>query len=268
MDEQLREKKNWIGSRYVWNEDVCEFWKREDDSLDVTVVIPINSSVYISENAYQQAKDVFLLSNGCKHPTTSNAKVICVPWDGHSQTRKRIRDVLQTKYVFFSVQDAYPVGDMLKELVQEMERGEWDIVMPRQIPWPDCAKIDRDRIRSWTPNHPQVYSMPHADHVGALYRSEDVQQWSLPNVSIAEDVWWSIGRRVACVPWARIVHSHRFSCRDIFQRERAIHSQLQTLGLLAPPSWKTLFYPLFAEKGMKKRAFAESLGQFIGWLEQ
>ena len=69
-----------------------------------------------------------------------------------------------------------------------MEKGDWDILMPRQIPWPDCHEIDRERICKWTPRDKRIYSMPHADHVGSLYRTEQLLQWSLPNAPIAEDV--------------------------------------------------------------------------------
>ena len=136
------------------------------------------------------------------------------------------------------------------------------------MPWPDCHEIDQERIREWTPSKEYIYSMPHADHVGSLYRTEDILQWSLPDVSIAEDVWWSLGRRVGCVPWAKIAHSHPFSGRDLFQRERAMHAQLHRLGLIGPPKLISLLNPIFAKRGTRKRAIAESFGQFIGWMER
>ena len=264
----LEEKKRMVSSHHVWSEDVCDFWKRDDVVLDVTVVIPTNSSVFLAEHAYCQAKEVLLLCNGSEHVSTNHARVVHVPWSGHAKTRKLARKYVRTQYVFFSVQDAFPVGNMLCSLVEEMEREEWDILIPRQVPWPDCHDIDHDRIRQWTPPKEYVYPMPHADHVGSLYRTKDLLQWSLPDAPIAEDVWWSLGRRVGCVPWSKIVHSHPFSGRALFHRERAMHAQLHTLGLIRPPKLRTLLTPLFAKKGTRKRAFAESVGQFIGWRER
>ena len=222
----------------------------------------------MAEQAYAQAKEVLLLCNGGINISSPNARIINVSWNGHAKTRKLALGYLHTKYVFFSVQDAFPIGNMLCSLVEEMERGKWDILMPRQVPWPDCDDIDRARILNWTPPKSQVYSMPHADHVGSLYRTEDLLQWSLPDAPIAEDVWWSRGRRIGCVPWAKIVHSHSFSGRALFRRERAMHAQLHSLGLVRPPSFFSLLSPIFARRGYRKRAFAESFGQFIGWMER
>ena len=261
-------KKIMLSTHHVWDKEVEDFWRRNDVLLDVTVVIPTNASVFLAEDAYVQAKEVLLLCNGESRISSSSANIVRVPWRGHAITRKQARKYIKTKYVFFSVQDAFPIGNMLWELIDEMERGEWDILMPRQVPWPDCHEIDQGRIRTWTPAHNYVYSMPHADHVGSLYRTQDLLQWSLPNAPIAEDVWWSLGRRVGCVPWAKIVHSHRFSARAHFKRERAMHAQLHTLGCISAPSWMSLLQPIFAPRGQKRRVLAESFGQFIGWMER
>ena len=268
IDGQLQEKRKMLSSRHVWSDEVREFWKRDDVVLDVTVVIPTNSSIFLTEHAYGQAKEVLLLCNGQSQIVTPHAKILRVPWLGHAKTRKVARKYLNTKYTFFSVQDAFPIGNMLSSLVEEMESGQWDIVIPRQIPWPDCHDIDQDRIQAWTPPKDHVYTMPHADHVGSLYRTEDLLQWSLPDVEIAEDVWWSLGRRVGCVPWAKLAHSHPFSGKECFFRERAMHAQLHRLGLIHPPKLSSLLNPFFARRGTRKRVLAESWGQFIGWMER
>ena len=268
IDEQLKEKKRMISSHHVWTKEVHAFWKRDDVLLDVTVVIPTNASVFLAEDAYGQAKEVLLLCNGESNISSAKANVLHVPWLGHAKTRKSALKSIQTKYVFFSVQDAFPIGNMLSFLIEEMELGRWDILIPRQVPWPDCQDIDKERIQTWTPISDDVYAMPHADHVGSLYRTQDLLQWSLPNAPIAEDVWWSLGRRVGCVPWAKIAHSHPFSARAVFHRERAMHAQLHKLGLISAPKLRSLLQPLIAPIDRKKRAFAESLGQFIGWMER
>ena len=268
LDLQLQEKKRQVSSHCEWSEEVVGYWKRDDVVLDVTVVIPMNASVFLAEDAYEQSKATLLLCNGKSQVTTAKATVCYVPWYGHARTRKLARKYVKTKYVFFSVQDAFPIGNMLLSLVEEMEKGAWDILIPRQVPWADCHEIDQERIWKWTPPNDSVYRMPHADHVGSLYRTEDIIQWSLADVPIAEDVWWSLGRRVGCVPWAKLIHSHPFSGRALFQRERAMHAQLHALGYLQPPKLRSLLSPFFAKRGRRKRAFAESIGQFIGWMER
>ena len=147
MEEiSLKEKKRMLTEHRVWCEDVRDFWVRESVDLDVTVVVPTNTDVFLAEQAYAQAKEVLLLCNGGINISSPNARIINVSWDGHAKTRKLALGYLRTKYVFFSVQDAFPIGNMLCSLVEEMERGKWDILMPRQVPWPDCDDIDRARI--------------------------------------------------------------------------------------------------------------------------
>jgi hypothetical protein len=273
LDKRLAELKEQIEDREKPLSSVSSgeqgfLWDRKNCILDVTVVIPINTPVFLAEDAYSQAKEVHLLSNGLGVRDAFDAQIFRVPWKGHAQTRKESIANIKTKYTFFSVQDAFPVGDMLLSLVQEYERGGWDILLPRQIPWSDCGHRDRMRILSYMPNREEVYEMLHADHVGALYRTCDLQQWALANVPIAEDVWWSQGRRVGCVPWAKLVHSHRSDNSTIFARERAIHAQLHTLGLLERPQFRNVFSSIWAKKGMKRRIISETLGQFIGFWER
>ena len=272
LDDFLETRKKWIlpsaNVRKRWNDESIDMQNSKEDVADVTVVIPIHSSVFLAEHAYTQAKEVLLLCNGNASINSSHARILNVAWQGHAQTRKEAVRHITTKYTFFSVQDAFPTRDMLRSLIEEMELGDWDILIPRQIPWPDSNDIDIQRIKKWTPDRNHVFSMPHADHVGSLYRSEDLRQWNLADVPIAEDVWWSRGRRVGCVPWAKIIHSHPFSVSALFQRERAIHAQLHSLGLLNPPSWTSMLGVFFAKKGRRRRVLVESVGQFMGWVER
>ena len=75
----------------------------------------------------------------------------------------------------------------------------------------------------WMPFENQAYVFPQADHVGALYRTADLRRWHLQDVPIAEDLWWSQGKKVGCVPAATIVHSHVRRPFDLFHRESAIY---------------------------------------------
>ena len=188
-----------------------KIWRRSTTILDVTIVIPICIPTILAKNAYPQAKKILLLSNGDgpRHTDCASVEIRRVAWKGHAQTRKEALPHIDTRYTFFTVQDAYPVGDMLPSLLREMESNSWDILLPRQIPWPDADPITKARISRWMPPATKTYLFPQADHVGALYRTEDLRSWPLAEPAIAEDLWWSRGRRVGCAPQAEIFHSRR-----------------------------------------------------------
>ena len=239
-------------------------WEKKDCVLDVTVVIPCNEEIFVAQDAYSQAKEVHILSNGNQYTAVGTEKRFVVSWKGHAQTRKDAIAQIQSKYTFFSVQDAFPVGNMMLTLVEALEKNDWDIVLPRQIPWPDVRPRDRQRLEASMPIAREPYRVPYADHVGALYRTEDLHSWVLADVPIAEDVWWSVGRTVYCMPTAKILHSHLPSPQDIFLRERETHIQLHTLGLLSPPKLFNGFSAICTQKN-KKEIAAEVLGQIWGW---
>jgi|GEM_PF-7056591 len=248
----------------------ARIWKRSNIRLDVTVVIPICVPTILAQHAYPQAKKVLLLSNN-NGPTSiqeppENLNILRLPWTGHAHTRKQALAYIDTKYTFFSVQDAYPIGDMLLHLIQEMETTQWDILLPRQLPWPDADSITKQRISRWMPAADNVYPFPQADHVGALYRSDDLRAWPLADAPIAEDVWWSIGRRIGCMPQAQIFHSHQRNPRSLFDRERAIHFQLHQLGKLERPQWRQLL-SIMRQNQNRRTNLAEFVGQVWGWWE-
>ena len=59
--------------------------------------------------------------------------------------RQEAIEHVQTPYVFLTVDDAIPMPDCLDELVAEMEHGDWDALIARQIPFlllTDIPKIN------------------------------------------------------------------------------------------------------------------------------
>ena len=238
----------------------------------VTVVIPTNGNrVAGLQKFLEQVEKVVLLSNGTGQLWYPQATTKRVLWEGHGKTRARALEYIDTPYVFFSVDDAIPLPSMLVKLVKELERGQWDALCPRQIPWPDAHPITRRRLHEWMPYRNEPYAISQCDHVGTLYRTDFLHQFPIPDVPIAEDAWWSIGKHVGCHPEACILHSHRRLPLSLYKRERAIHEQLAKLGRIqGPPSSLAVlnaFIQNAARYGLTEgiTSCAEALGQRHGW---
>jgi hypothetical protein len=200
---------------------------------DVTVIIPTHRRVPVGLEAFvAQSKHVHVLLNGAVDiPHMPSVQIRLVSWKGHGQTRQEAIEHVQTPYVFLTVDDAIPIPDCLDELVAEMEHGDWDALIARQIPFPTAERYTKDQLTVWTPHRDTTYVVPQCDHVGTLYKTETLRRIPIPNVPIAEDVWWSIGKNVGCVPKACIVHSHPRRTLALIKREYAIHQQLKAVGL-------------------------------------
>jgi hypothetical protein len=170
----------------------------------VTVVIPTRGDSPPAVDAFL-AQDVnvrvLILSNGDGPDALAGADVVRVNWRGHGATRQAAIAQVNTPFVFFTVDDAIPLGTgFLRTLVSALEGGNWDAVTARQIPWPDADAVTATRLRRWTPPGRQVVACSAVDHVATLYRTDTLRSFPLPSVPIAEDAWWSIGRRVGYVP--------------------------------------------------------------------
>lgn len=200
----------------------------------VTVVIPTRGDSPPAVDAFL-AQDVnvrvLILSNGDGPDALAGADVVRVNWRGHGATRQAAIAQVNTPFVFFTVDDAIPLGTgFLRTLVSALEGGNWDAVTARQIPWPDADAVTATRLRRWTPPGRQVVACSAVDHVATLYRTDTLRSFPLPSVPIAEDAWWSIGRRVGYVPNAPVLHSHQRSPRALYCRNRDIHAQLRGMG--------------------------------------
>ena len=202
--------------------------------MSVTAIIPACNEMPHGVRALL-AQDidvrVMVLSNGSGPTRVGGADVVRVQWQGHGPTRQAAIAKVQTDYVFFTVDDAVCLGtDCIRTLVEALDSGGGDAVMAQQIPRADADPITIERLRRWTPPGVEVVATAQVDHVAALYRTETLRRHPLPPVPIAEDAWWSLGKRVGYVPMARVKHSHSREPRALYARNRAIHAELIRMG--------------------------------------
>ena len=207
----------------------------EVQRTDVTVVIPTHRQIPVGLEAFkrQSSKIHVLLNAAVDIPHVSGVQIRLVSWKGHGQTRQKALQHVDTPYVFFSVDDAIPLAGCLNRLIEEMEGeggDQWDALISRQIPFPTADRYTKDQLALWTPHADRTYPVSQCDHVGTLYRTETLRDHPIPNVSIAEDAWWSKGKRIGCVPNAYIVHSHPRHTLALMKREYAIHKELKAMS--------------------------------------
>jgi len=207
---------------------------KRDRSERVTVVIPCNRGIPLGLKALLEQDvdvDVLILSNGPGPFSVDGARVVRVPWEGHGRTRARAIEHIESDFVFFTVDDAIPMGlGCLGVLVDALKQGSWDAVMARQVPWPDADAVTASRLRRWTPPGHRVTVCAQTDHVATMMRTETLRSYPIPSVPIAEDAWWSIDRKIGYVPMAPVLHSHAREPGVLFERNRAIHAQLVAMG--------------------------------------
>jgi hypothetical protein len=218
---------------------------------------------------------VLILSNGPGGPhAAEGARVLRVPWLGHGPTRQAAIEHVTDPYVLLTVDDAIPLGaGFVRTMVEALEEGDWEAVWARQIPWPDADHVTRSRLRRWTPPGHVVIESAQVDHVAALYRTEVLRALPLPDVPIAEDAWWSLGRRIGYVPAAPVLHSHVREPAALYARNRDIHAELVKMGhpaqvpslLAALRAAPSALRPLTLGEGRETLcALAELLGQWRG----
>ena len=204
----------------------------------VTAVIPCHRSVPTGLAALLRQQwdvDVLIISNGSGPQRVPGARVVRVPWRGHGRTRQDALAHVDTPLVLFLSDDAVPVGTgFVGTLAHALVDGPWDAVVARQVPWPDAPIAVQRRIAAWTPWELSVQSMPQADHVATLHRTALLRAAPLPSVAIAEDLVWSVGRRVGLVPDAVVLHSHPVAPIAQFRRARAEHQVRRGAGLNTP----------------------------------
>ena len=236
----------------------------------VTAVIPSNRKMLLGLQALHKQDvcvDVLVLSNGDGPHELDDARVVRVPWKGHGSTRAEAINHVQSDYVFFTVDDAIPLGrGCIRTLIDALELGGWDAVIARQIPWPHADAITASRLRQWTPPGEQVVPTMQTDHVATLMRTSTLLAHPIPDVPIAEDAWWSRERNIGYVPMAPVLHSHERSPRSLFDRNRAIHAQLVAMGHPATiPNFGALVRALPA---VVRPTLAGGSGEFLNQLAE
>jgi hypothetical protein len=236
----------------------------------VTAVIPCSRDLPIGLTALLEQDvgvDVLILSNGDGPTDVEGARVVRVEWEGHGTTRARALEHVETDYVFFTVDDAIPLGaGCLRTLMEALDQGSWDAAVARQLPWPDADAVTAARLRRWTPPGHQVVPMSQTDHVATLYKTDTLRRHPIPGHPIAEDAWWSLNRRVAYVPMAPVLHSHQRLAVELFQRNRDIHQQLVTMG--RPPAVPTLVAAIAALPGVVRPTLSAGPSELINQLAE
>ena len=206
------------------------FLVNEESRQDVTVIIPTHRRIPLGLEAWKlQCDHVWILKNGPVSISDTNIKIVECNWTGHGSTRQSIVEDIQTPYVFFTVDDAIPLANTLSNLIETLEASTFDAVVSRQIPFPTANPITRNILNNWTPSGIAPYVVSQTDHVGTLYRTMDLLKDPIPDVPIAEDACWSIGKSIACDPRATLVHSHPRKLGPLVKREFSIHRQLSKI---------------------------------------
>jgi len=200
----------------------------------VTVVIPCARGTPVGLDAWRaqdEPVNVVLLWNAGPRPAAPpGVSVERVPWLGHGATRQASVERVSTRYVIFSVDDARPLGaGFVRTMVEALEGRRLDAAWARQVPWPDCTRRTRERLRAWCPPSGEV-PPTRLDHVCALHVTATLRADPLDAVPIAED--WAWGRRHRCglVVDAPVLHSHAPGLRASFRRTRAIHAEMALAG--------------------------------------
>lgn len=230
----------------------------------VSVVIPASRHAPVGLDALL-LQDVevepLVLANG----GWSGPGAIPVRWEGHGRTRMRGVERASFPYVLFTVDDALPLGaGFLRTLVEALERGGFDAVYARQLPWPTADAVTRARLRTWTPPGAAAVPTTRLDHVCALHRVELLRADPLDDVPIGEDWAWGRRHRVGYVPAAPVAHSHPRRFRALYTRTRALHAVFHEHGE-APrvPDAASLLRALPSTLGPDLRgALGELLGQY------
>ena len=208
----------------------CARWlppaARPGSGLAVSVVIPAgrHRPVGLEALAAQDVEvETIVLANGAW------TEGVRVPWEGHGPTRRRGVELARHPWVFFTVDDAVPLGaGFLRTLVEAAQAGGHDAVIARQVPWPDADPVTRARVRAWTP--PEGRGLATLDNVAALYRRDALLADPFDPVPIAEDWHWGRRHDVGYCAAAPVLHSHPRRLRALYARTRAIHAQLLAAG--------------------------------------
>ena len=253
-------------------------FKNNTISACVDVVIPTkqyNHKRYLRWLEHPEVAQVIVLYNGA--PTKSivaHNKIVLIhcTWHGHGRTRNVAIPKIQSKYTFFTVDDAIPLRSTLSPLVEFLETDHNQnipAIVARQCPWPTAHPYVQHRIFEYMPTkEQQPYIFPQCDNVGTLYRSNIFINDPFPTVNIAEDYIWALNKTIYCHPNACILHSHHRNPIDLFHRERYIHQVLQNHIDISTYTDTLLFTLRQTQKhGLREglNTFCEHLGMQIGY---
>lgn len=229
--------------------------------------VPVGLAAWLADPA---VGEILVLANGdfprWEHPDP-RVRVLRVPWEGHGRTRQKALSQVRCEFVLFSVDDALPRGHTAGWLREGL--GNFEAVYGRQLPWPGMDPVSCRRLFEWTPpGEESLPSPPHPvggrrhDHVLALYRTETLLRFPLPEVPIAEDWQWALCHPVGYCPSARVVHAHPRHFWSLYQRSRDSHRQFCSRGFAATvPDTASLLSAIPGQLGPDWRG---GLGELLG----
>ena len=207
-----------------------QFLELDEVRTDVTVIIPTHRRVPFGLNAWKkQCANIWVLRNGPVVLDDSEVTVVDCDWLGHGGTRQSVIAKVDTPYVYFTVDDAIPLANVLGPLIESISDSN-NAAISRQIPYPIADPMTRHLLHTWTPYSDEPYLVSQTDHVGTLYRTQDLKDHPIPAVPIAEDACWSLGKSIVCDPRSVMVHSHPRQMRSLVEREFKIHRQLTKIN--------------------------------------
>ncbi len=243
----------------------------------VCVVIPTKKyreNLFKRWLLFPEVKKVVVLYNGPPLTRRENLlpdiEIIHCVWEGHGQTRNKALTNLDTDFTFFTVDDALPLSSTLCPLIDFLSLKssiDIDAVVARQCPYPNAGIYVRQRLLKYMPAHSQPALFHQCDNVGTLYRTPVLLQTPFPDVDIAEDYLWAIGKKIYYHPNSCILHSHQRHPISLYRREYSIYGQLKEHLAINHP-FEDLYFSMKQtyRYGMWEgiNTFFEKLGSHIG----
>ncbi len=180
----------------------------------------------------------------------------------HGETRNQGARAAAGRVLVFLTQDALPVDEhVVARLADAVERDERVAgAFARQVPRPDADAVTRRDLAGWVACEPEPrlvfagdlaafdrlpalerYRLSVFDDVCSAVRRETLLAHPFAPTPFGEDVEWGLrmlrlGRGLAYVPDAAVVHSHRRAARALFRRNYLGHRLLARLfGLRTVP---------------------------------
>ena len=227
----------------------------DTNKAKISVVIPtLNASgeidrlLFLLENQTLKPLEILVVDSSSDDDTVDIAKfhdlaqvkVIKRSDFNHGLTRHWAFQETVGDYVLFMTQDAVPAdGELLERIVAPMEKDPQICqVTGRQLPKPEARPFER-LVREFNyPEQSNIRSMKDVDQLGIkAYFSSDVcccyrrsaylEVGGFGETDMSEDMLMSItllraGYKIAYAADARVFHSHNYTPRQQFNRNRAV----------------------------------------------
>ena len=215
-------------------------------SMKILIIIPTyNAETYlpkIIKKLERHHSDILIIDSNSTDSTISIAKSnninftkICQQDFNHGATREQYRKSTASDIVVYFTQDAIPIeSDIIEKLIKPLIEGEASVSYGRQIPR-NGANILEEFPRMFNyGNDPQIRSIDDVDRYGvhtffcsdscAAYLNKDLDVINGFKAALTNEDYFACaelllnGYKVAYVPDAIVVHSHKYNLLQEFQR--------------------------------------------------